>query len=287
MKRLIINADDLGLTPAINRGILEAHRQGIVTSTTLMANGAAFEDAVSLACSAPGLAIGCHVDLIQLAPTLPPQKVPTLCEDGHFRHGLSKLALRSFLGAIDPQQSASEIAAQVRKLHSAGIRVSHLDTHKHAHVFPAVLAPLLRAARECGVRAIRNPFEPRAIVPLGQVLSRPDIAKRWAAVRLLATMGVRFRHHVNSAGMVTTDGTLGIVFTGHLDQPALCKLLRRVPEGSWELVVHPGFNDPPLAGLSRLTIQREAELRLLTSSEIRQAIESAGIELITYADLAT
>lgn len=285
MKRLIVNADDLGLTPAVNRGILEAHRQGIVTSATLMANGVAFDEAVSLTRSAPGLATGCHVDLIQLAPTLPPQRVRSLCDDGHFRHGLSKLGARSVLGAIDMQEAVSEIAAQIQKLQSAGIRVSHVDTHKHAHVFPAVLAPLLRAARECGVRAIRNPFEPRAVVPFRQVLGHSDMAMRWVMVRLLAAIAPRFRRQVDSAGLVTTDGTIGIVFTGHLDQQVLCDLLRGIPEGTWELVAHPGYNDPALAGLSRLTVQREAELRLFTSSEVRQALESAGIELISYADL--
>ncbi|MGH9522002.1 MAG: ChbG/HpnK family deacetylase, partial [Terriglobales bacterium] len=107
MKRLIVNADDLGLTPAVNRGIVEAHRHGIVTSATLMANGAAYDDAVSLASAEPRLAIGCHVDLVQLAPMLPPAQVPSLCEDGHFRHGLAALATRSLLGRMDPDQVAS------------------------------------------------------------------------------------------------------------------------------------------------------------------------------------
>ena len=285
VKRLIVNADDLGLTASVNRGIVEAHRAGIVTSATLMANGAAYDDAVSLVSGESRLGIGCHVDLVQLSPTLSPAQVPSLCENGHFRHGLAALAARSVLGRIDPGEVASEVAAQIRKLQSSGIKVSHLDTHKHAHVFPAILSPLLRAARDCGVRAIRNPFEPGAANRLLDVAARPGLVKRWAAVRILSSMAPQFRRKVRQEGLFTTDGTVGIVFTGSLTQERLCELLRNVPDGCWELVMHPGYNDSVLPALSRLTSEREWELALLVSSQTRKAVANAGIELITYADL--
>lgn len=285
MKRLIVNADDLGLTRPVNRGIVEAHRHGIVTSATLMANGGAFDDAVALARAEPRLAVGCHVDLVQLAPTSPVEQVPSLCDGRHFRHGLGMLAARSVAGRIDAVQVESEAAAQIRKLQSAGIRVSHIDTHKHAHVLPRILEPLLRAARSCGVQAIRNPFEPGTVARVGPAFARGEL-KRWAAVRILSGMSRGFRRRVHAAGLRSNDGTIGIVFTGKLDQQILCDLLRGVPEGTWELVTHPGYTDAELATLSRLTAQRESELRLLTSAETRATISAAGIELITYSDLS-
>ena len=284
MKRVIVNADDLGLTPGVNRGILAAHQRGIVTSATMMAGGAALDDALAALASAPKLAVGCHVDLVQLAPTLPPAQVASLIESGRFKRGVGPLALRSFVGAAKSEELAAEAAAQIRKLQSLGIAVTHVDTHKHAHAFPAVLKALLRAARECGIRAVRNPFEPASVVEFAEAFARGAVS-RWAAVRVLGGLGGTFRSEVRKAGLVTTDGTVGIALTGHLDQPLFVELLRRIPDGTWELVVHPGYSDAPLAGLSRLTQHRETELSCLTSPETRAAIDAANIELIRYTDL--
>lgn len=285
MARLIVNADDLGLTPGVNRGIIEAHRRGIVTSATMMAGGAAFEDARQAIAHVPTLAIGCHIDLVQLAPALPAAHVRSLVEGSVFRRGAAPLAMRSFVGSAKADEIAAEALAQMRKLQTAGFALSHFDTHKHTHIFPAVLKPLLRAARECGVRAVRNPFEPAFVVRWAEARSRGATA-RFAAVRLLGGFAGPFRRAVSKAGLFTTDGTVGIALTGHLDQNALCELLRRIPEGTWELVVHPAYFDPPLAGLSRLTEHRETELALLTAAQTRQVIEDCGLQLISYLDLA-
>jgi len=285
VKRLIVNADDLGLTPGVNRAILEAHRRGIVTSATLMANGAAFDDAVVLSRNAPKLAIGCHVDLIQLSPVLPPEKVRTLTDSGHFRSGFTRFAATALRGRISGAETTAEASAQMRKLQSAGVKLSHFDTHKHTHVFPPVLKALLRAARDCGVGAVRNPFEPQSAVGFRHVYRRWGLLSRWAAVQSLRTLASDFRREVERAGIATTDGTLGIALTGHMDQRMLCDLLQRVPQGTWELVTHPGYSDPNLAALSKLAASREEELRWLTSPETREAIERAGIDLISYADL--
>jgi hopanoid biosynthesis associated protein HpnK len=285
VKRLIVNADDFGLTPGVDRAIAEAHRQGIVTSATLMANGAAFEDAIHLAAGVPTLAIGCHVDLIQLSPVLPPEKVRTLTDGGHFRAGLARFAAAALRGRIDGAEVAAEAAAQMRKLQSAGVKLSHFDTHKHTHVFPPVLKALLRAAKECGVRAVRNPFEPESAAGFRQAVRRWGMLSRWAAVQSLRTLAADFRRQVERAGLATTDGTVGVALTGHMDQNMLCDLFQHLPHGTWELVTHPGHSDPGLARLSRLTTSREGELRWLTSAETRAAIGRAGIELISYADL--
>lgn len=286
MKRLIVNADDLGLTPGVNRAIIDAARRGIVTSATMMANGAAFDDAVKAVSGTPPVGIGCHVDLIQLSPVLPPNQVRSLIAGQHFRPGFAGFAGRAMRGKMEASQISAEAAAQIRKLQSAGVKVSHFDTHKHTHVFPPVLKALLRAAAECGVKAVRNPFEPEVALDFKDVYRRWETLSRWTAVKSLRALARDFRREVERAGVATTDGTVGIALTGHMTQARLTQLLQRIPQGTWELVTHPGYAEPGLERLSKLTASREEELRALTSVETRAAIEGAGIELISYADLA-
>ena len=285
MKRLIVNADDFGLTGGVNRAIAEAHERGLVSSATLMANGPTFGEAVHLAHSMPNLAIGCHVDLIQLSPVSAPDKVKSLVEGDRFRPGFTRFAANAMRGKMNAAEITAEATAQMRKLQNAGIQVSHFDTHKHTHVFPPVLKALLRAADECGVRAVRNPFEPESAVSLRRAAERWQVLSRWVAVQSLRALAADFRRQVEQVGLATTDGTVGIALTGHMDQRSLCELLKHVPQGTWELVTHPGYAGPELAALSKLTSSREEELRCLTSVEVRRVLEESGIEVISYADL--
>ena len=170
MRRLIINADDFGLTTGINRGIIEAHQHGIITSTTLMANAPAFGAAVAKAAALPSLAVGCHVVLLDGKPLLPVSEITSLVagasNGSNFPNGLAGFAARALAGRINPEQVEAEATAQIRKIQAAGISVSHFDSHKHTHMFPAILRPLLKAARACGISALRNPFPPLAEMPL-------------------------------------------------------------------------------------------------------------------------
>lgn len=286
MKRLIINADDLGLTRGVNRAIIEAHQRGIVTSSTLMANSPEFQHGAEMAHFTPSLAIGCHVDLMQLAPVLPPEDIPTLVTGGHFRPHIGQLAMAALRGHLSGDELCAEAAAQMRKLQAAGIVLSHFDTHKHTHVFPPVLRALLRAARACGVPAVRNPFEPEAVIGMRGCFGSPKLMLRYGAVRALRSMAREFRRLVESEGLSTTDGTVGIVFTGSLDQQRLCALLRNLPDGTWELVTHPGYDEPALRSLSSLAASREIELQLLTSDETRRCIQDCGISLLSFRELA-
>ncbi|HLW89303.1 MAG TPA: ChbG/HpnK family deacetylase [Terriglobales bacterium] len=287
MRRLIVNADDFGLTAGVNRGIVEAHAAGIVTSTTLMANSAAFDDAVQLARSNPKLSVGCHLVLIDGSPLLAADNVPSLMDPNHrshFRQNLSGFALRALSGRLDPDEIEAEATAQIRKLQSAGIRVSHIDTHKHTHMFPQILRPLLRAAQACDVRAVRNPFG-RVVFSL--VASHPGLWKRYGQVRLLNVWQGNFRQAVADSGMITTDGSLGVVATGALDDRLIQFILETLPEGTWELVTHPGYNDADLQGVAtRLRESRQLELKALTSASARQLLGHKGIQLISYRDLA-
>ena len=270
MRKLIVNADDFGLTAGVNRAIVETHIGGVVSSATLMANGARFEDAVTAARSAPNLSVGCHVVLVDGTPVSPPGTVDTLlairsAEPDKFYSSLSAFAARAMLGGFDRDQLVAEVTAQIRKIQATGLQVTHLDTHKHAHIFPEILAALLRAARICGVRAIRNPIVPVKAMHARQFKGKPDLWKRYGQVRMLHTFSRQFHQRTKRAGVVTPDGVIGVIETGSSDRAGdgsgysslLRQTLANLPEGTWELVCHPGYNDADL---------RAARTRLLDVS---------------------
>ena len=308
VRQLIVNADDFGLTAGVNRAIIESNTGGVVSSATLMANGAAFEDAVAAARSAPTLSVGCHVVLVSGTPVSPPDAIDTLlairsAEPGQFYSSLSAFAARAMLGGFDRDQLVMEITAQIRKIQAAGLRVTHIDTHKHAHVFPEIFAALLRAARICGVGAIRNPFVPVKAMPARQYKGRHDLWKRYGQVRMLHTFSGRFRQQTKRAGLRTPDGVVGVIETGSLDSSGkrpgessgersgysslLRQTLASLPEGTWELVCHPGYSDADLrAAGTRLLDSREEERRLLISAELRQFLEEQKIRVISYREFA-
>jgi hopanoid biosynthesis associated protein HpnK len=285
LRRLIVNADDFGLTPGVNRAIVEAHAEGSVTSATLMANSAAFDNAVSLAKAQTQLGVGCHVVLVNGSPVLPRDEVRGLISSGsgRFAESLYGFALRVATGRTDAREIEAEVSAQLRKLQSASIAISHIDTHKHTHVLPQVLRPLLRAARGRGVRAVRNPFEP---IRSSWLRGYTGMWGQYGKIKLLHLLAGRFREEVARAGMTTTDGTIGIVATGFMDEVLLRRMVEALPEGTWELVCHPGYNDAALkAARTRLRGSRAEELRLLTSPNVREMLARSGVGVISYRDL--
>jgi len=300
VRRLIVNADDFGLTAGVNRAILETHTGGVVSSATLMATGAAFEDALTAARSAPHLSVGCHVLLVDGTPVSPPGAVDTLlairsAEPDKFCSSLSAFAARAMLGGFDRDQLVAEVTAQIRRIQSAGLRVTHLDTHKHAHIFPEILAALLRAARICGVRAIRNPFVPLKAMPARQFKGQRELWKRYGQVRMLHTFSGQFLQRTKRAGLLTPDGLVGVIETGTRDGPdersgyrsLLRQSLASLPEGTWEFVCHPGYNDDALrAAGTRLLESRVEERHLLTSTEFRQFLAEQKIRVIGYREFA-
>jgi chitin disaccharide deacetylase len=288
VRRLIINADDFGFTSGVNRAIVEAHTRGVVTSSTLMANGPAFAEAVQLAGSLPHMSLGCHVVLIDGDPVTPASQIRSLtAADARFRDGLKMFAARALAGLIKADEIAAEATAQIRKIQACGIAPSHFDAHKHTHLFPKILRPLLRAASACGVRALRNPFGPRFPLRSSELLARPDLWTRYAEVQVLRRFAAKFHEAVEREGFVTTDGTLGIEVTGTLDETLFHAIARSIPEGTWEFVCHPGYNDEDLQrARTRLKSSRETELRVLTLPAAREVLAQEQIELISYRDLA-
>lgn len=281
MRRLIVNADDFGLTSGVNRAIVELHAAGLVTSTSLMARAGATDEAIELARATTSLDVGCHVVLIDGEPVLPPERIPSLLDarTGHFPNSLAIFLLRLFTGRIRAEEMEAEAAAQIAHLQQRGVRLTHIDTHKHTHIFSPVLRPVLRAARAAGIRAVRHPFEPewavRAAIgaPLARVL-------QIAALRPLAP---RSRQILMQEGFTTTDGTIALAGTGTLDAAGLRSLIEQLPAGTWELVTHPGYNDADLAQVrTRLRASRDIERLALAAIP-----DVAGIELISFAELKT
>ncbi|MGA2771887.1 MAG: ChbG/HpnK family deacetylase [Bryobacteraceae bacterium] len=250
-KQLVVNADDFGFTPDVNQGILEAHRRGILTATTLMANGAAFEDAVRLAGESPSLDVGCHLVLISgrsLSTGNPlPLTVPQL---------LTAMARRQI-------RVYDELRAQVRRIVDAGIRPTHLDTHKHTHLAPPVLDAVARLGEEFDIPWVRRPFD----FPLGLLRGR-------------------FHRVLKRHGRRTTDHFAGFRITGRFRTAGLVDLLDAIPNGSTELMCHPGRCGEALRhARTRLKESREHELAALVAPEVRHALERNGIELVNYAGL--
>jgi predicted glycoside hydrolase/deacetylase ChbG (UPF0249 family) len=266
---LTVNADDFGFTRGVNRGIVHCHLHGILTSATLMANGEAFEDAVELARAHPSLDVGAHLVLVQGRSVLTgeplPQSVPAL---------LRALAL----GRVRPHE---ELRAQMEKIFAAGVRVTHLDTHKHTHLLPPVLDAVLRLASEYGVRWVRRPFD----LPL-PASRRPVPAGTRLARRAMAALEERFEKRFRAGGVRTPDHFAGFQWTGRFTTEDLTALLRRLPEGVTEFMTHPGWCDDELQrARTRLKESREQELRVLIDPRVKETLAECGIRLASYRDL--
>jgi chitin disaccharide deacetylase len=269
-KQLVVNADDFGFTRDVNQGIIEAHQQGILTATTLMANGDAFEDAVRLARENPDLDVGVHLVLIgggALAARRSelPRTVPRL---------LAAIASRRI-------HIYDELAAQVRRILDTGLALTHIDTHKHTHLAPAVLDAVARVAEEFGIPWVRRPFD----LPITAARGGAPWLKR-AISGSLGLQRARFhrvlaRHHCR-----TTDHFAGFQITGRFRTAELVALIRALPEGSTELMCHPGRATGELQrARTRLKESREQELAALIAPETRRALAESGVELVNYRTL--
>jgi hopanoid biosynthesis associated protein HpnK len=284
--RLIINADDFGLTSGINRSIAELHRAGVLTSATLMATGPAFEDAIAIAHSLPSLGIGCHIVLTDGVPASPPETIPSLLgPDGKtFRPSLMNFVQALLRGRIREADIEREAEAQIDRLQKAGIAITHVDTHKHTHLFPAVTRPLLRVLERAKIMAIRNPFEPA----FTQRLAHADL-KRRLQIHLLNRLRPAFERHpqLQNSRVLTTDGTLGVSATGNLNTSTLDEILKAMPAtGTFELVCHPGYNDRDLDRVTtRLRSHREIEMQALLSAIPARLSQPNAPTLIHYGSL--
>jgi hopanoid biosynthesis associated protein HpnK len=290
VKNLIVNADDLGWTDGVNRGILDAFRGGIVTSTTLLANGIAFAEAVKAAKSAPGLAVGVHLNLSDGAPVADPEAVTSLLNNqGNFAGGPEGLLLKRARGVIVLDEVEEEWDAQIQKVRDSGIRPTHLDGHKHVHMLPGLFEIALRLAKKHGIEAIRVSLEEsslRTALASGSQHRTGVVMKQGVQARGLKLLARDARKQAARMGIAAADYFCGIAQTGELTLEGVMQLLKKLPEGTTELICHPGYADEALQKTAtRLQASRQKELAILTDTRVRNLVAFEGIRLIDYGSV--
>jgi chitin disaccharide deacetylase len=290
VKNLIVNADDLGWTEGVNRGILQAFHTGIVTSTSLLANGASFAEAVKAAKSAPRLGVGVHLNLSDGAPVADRETVMSLLnDDGNLADGPERLLLKRARLKLVLDEVEEEWDAQIQKVRDAGIRPTHLDGHKHVHMLPALFEIALRLAIKHGIEAIRVSLEEsslRSALASGSQHRAGVVMKQGVQARGLKLLARSARKQATRMGIATPDYFCGIAQTGELTLEGVEQLLKSLPEGTTELICHPGYADEALQETpTRLQASRQKELEILTDTRIRKLIASQGIRLIDYGSV--
>jgi hopanoid biosynthesis associated protein HpnK len=287
MKSLIVNADDFGYTRGINAGIIQGHREGIITSTTIMANAVAFEDACEQARANPSLGVGCHLVLVGGKAVAPKQQVSSLVDsDGNLPVTLGALLSKLIAGSVKSQEIVCELRAQIGRIVSGGIHPTHIDSHKHAHGHTRIMEAVVQVAEEFQIKRIRKPFEDL------RALLRPAFSDGWGSWKQRATalashaFAPRFRRLAQARGMTTPAHFWGVVATGGLNAAAILAMIETMPEGVSELMCHPGHYDSELErSPTRLKREREAELQALTDPAVRMALEVNHIGLISFGGL--
>jgi len=264
---LAVNADDFGFTRDVNAGIVEGHLHGILTSTTLMANGVEFDDAVRLAREHPSLDIGVHFVLVGSRSLLDPSRaLPRTVSEL-----IQAIALRRI-------RVYDELRAQIVKIVEAGLHPTHVDTHKHTHLLPPVLDAVARLAEEFGVRWVRRPFD----LPLTG--SPDDVPWKTRAVsHAFGFVRGHFHRALERRHCTTTDWFAGFQITGRFGPQSVVHLLDHLPAGATEFMVHPGYCTAELrAASTRLKESREEELRALLDPAVHEAVRRNGILLTPY-----
>ena len=287
MKELILNADDFGLTQGINRGIIRAHRDGILTSATLMATGPAFDHAVELARANPTLGVGCHLVLTGGSAAASREQIPSLVdENGRLPLSLTALVASVTTGRVPPGEIEMELRAQIEKIRRAGLEPSHLDTHKHTHVHPTIMNALGRVAQETGITRVRNPVEDLRDSWRSNRSDGTHTVRNLTAAATVRAVASGFKAISSKYGLRSPDHFLGLAVTGQLGAAALCRLIEALDEGKTEIMLHPGICDQDLERTgSRLQRQRETEMEGLLAQEAKRAVIERGIRLISYRDL--
>ncbi len=287
MKQLILNADDFGMTLGVNEGIIRAHREGILTSATLMANGEAFDDAVERARANKELGVGCHLVLVGGKCVATKDSVASLVDvGGNLPDSLPLFVAKISSGIIRTEEIERELRAQIGKVRAAGIEPTHLDTHKHTHAHPRVMEALGKVAKECGIARVRKPIE-----NLRDSWETSQAGGQGVSMQILAAGAVRaiapqFTAISRRYGLLSPDHFLGLAMTGQLGPTVLRGVIGTVVDGTTEIMLHPGICDADLARSgSRLQKQREDELQGLLDPGVRSAVTERGIRLISYREL--
>ena len=282
LRSLVVNADDLGLTVGVNNGIFDAHDHGVLTSASLFANGRATDDAIVRARRRQALGVGCHLTLVDGQPTLPATRVPSLIEDdGRFRRSWKPFIVSCLLGRISLDEVEQELTAQIDRIRSAGVTLTHLDAHKHVHAYPPIFAIVTRLAERFRIPVVRVPFERWLPLESDATLRR---TVRTQALMNAAMLPWAWRDYRSAArARLRTPHFVGRAHTGVLSAPALATMVRALPAGVTELMVHPGYVDETLTQLNtRLLEARADEVELLTRAETFDLLAQQRITRIRH-----
>jgi chitin disaccharide deacetylase len=287
MKQLILNADDFGMTRGVNDAIIRAYQEGILTSTTLMANGPAFDDAVSRALANPELGVGCHLVLVGGDAVAPREEISSLADaEGRLPESLGTFVARVSCGLVRPRHIEREFQAQIEKVRRAGIEPSHLDTHKHTHAHPAVMEALGKVAHASGIGRVRNPFERLRDSWASTRGQNGSFAMQLAAAAAARSVTPLFAAICKKYSLRTPEHFLGLALTGHLGASSLRQMIDTLSEGPTEIMLHPGVCDDDLAKSgSRLQMHRQRELEALLDPELKRVLAQREIRLISFREL--
>jgi len=279
--RLIINADDFGLCESVNKGIVEAHTKGVLTSTTIMTNMPAAEQAADLAKNLPTLGLGVHLNLTTGKPLCQDNTVKLILDSqGHFALSPGKLALASLITGKVRTAIETELASQIQWLIDKNIKPTHLDSHKHIHSFPTIFPIVCRLAKRFGVSAIRYTFEPKQVSQLPWPVTDRESRKRASLVRTMAKI-----NRWQNPSFFKTDALLGVAHVGKINTVFMRAVSLYNTVSTAELMTHPGYTYDLDATRTRLVKQREVELEALCSEKTKQYFKDAGIKLIHYDQL--
>ena len=281
MNRLIINADDFGIHAAVNEAVIDAHRRGILTSTSLLAAGPAFEEAVALARQCPGLGIGIHLCLVGSLPTvLPSRQVSSLVgEDGLLPESYVEFIKKAYTGKIDYTQVYAELEGQIQKILATGLPITHVDSHQHLHVLPPLWNIVQTLMKTYDLHRLRIPREAYSFKML---LAKPVRAAGRDGLTYLAR---RAMADVRRLGYTTSDYFWGMVDGGMMNEANLSYIIGQLPFGVHEIMMHPGRSTAELSQVFSWGYHWEDEYHALLSQSLRQKVAQHHIELIHYGML--
>ncbi|PWL47504.1 MAG: molybdopterin converting factor [Veillonellaceae bacterium] len=280
-KQLIINADDFGIHPAVNEAVRKAATEGILTSTSLMAGGDAFNEAVEMARSMPSLGIGIHLTLVGgIKPVLPPSEVPSLTWDnGVFCHDYGKLIVRDLEGKISLSEVYAEWDAQIQKIMNTGLPVTHMDGHQHMHMWPHFYPIARDLAKKYHISCMRVPDEDVLFgMKDGHII-------RWAAKNGLSLLSRMHRPDLKKNHIRTNDHFFGMLYGGHLSPERFAKFILQTKPGITEIMCHPSADTRAMEDTFHWGYHGEDELAGLLADINRELIEKKQIILISYRDV--
>ena len=283
MKYLIVNADDFGLTSGVNRAVIDGYRHGIITSTTIMANMPAFDEAVQLAKENTALGVGLHFNITQGKPVAALSEVQSLTNtQGGFLGNSVALAMRSLSGRLGTEEVCIELRAQIEKVLNAGLQLTHIDSHKHSHALPQVCGAIIETMKDYGIGAVRLPRE------RWHSTGQTKITMQSIGALALAQICRISSTKLDNNCVKTSDAFFGIAQTGFWTKEWLQQLIAHLPDGVSELMCHPGDDVDELKNVeTRLRESRIIELELLTDPDVIGSINERGVRLVNYHHLST